>query len=109
MLILFSLDKRTVAAGALRRLYLHQLLPYPSKGKINFDFENMLFLWKDNETKMKTCKLCIFLLLVALDFDVTDQIRVGLQRIIAEREASSYVIQSKKATCWNAAIKPGCK
>ena len=103
MLILFSLDKRTVAAGALRRLYLHQLLPYPSKGKIN-----MLFLWKDNETKMKTYKLCIFLLLVALDFDVTDQIRVGLQRIIAEREASSYVIQSKKATCWNAAIKPGC-
>ena len=48
---------------------------------------------------MKTYKLSIFLLLVALDFDVTDQIRVGLQRIIAEREASSYVIQSKKATC----------
>ena len=44
MLILFSLDKRTVAAGALRRLYLHQLLLNPSKGKINFGFENMLFL-----------------------------------------------------------------
>ena len=43
LLILLPLETRALAAGALRRLYFHHLLPYPSTGKMNFDFDNMFY------------------------------------------------------------------